>query len=250
MVDNVTGGGRASSTTVDRRCWHVVGDSHAYVFRWAASKGLIERRCLVSEVIGATAVGLRNPNAATNAIGIFTEHLLPFNAFKTPVIQLGEVDCGFVIWYRAAKYGESVEDQVDLSIAAYFEFVDLLVSEGYRNVVITAATVPTIRDGQDWGGVANARREVTATLRQRTDLTLAYNARLRGEAASRALPFIDLTDMVLDRDTGLVADCFRHPNPANHHLDPEKLGPLWAAELNRLSQAWGWGSQSNNAPPG
>lgn len=185
-------------------------------------------------VAGATAVGLRNPNSKTDAIAIFREALLPVRPGSTPVIQLGEVDCGFVIWYRATKYAEPVEDQLEQAIAAYFEFVDLLRAAGYPSVLITGAVPPTIRDDQYWGDVANARREITASLAERTHLTLRYNGRLRDEAAKRALPYVDVMDSVLNAETGLLDDRWRHPDPTDHHLDPEQAGALWADRLNSL----------------
>jgi hypothetical protein len=219
-----------------KQCWHVVGDSHIGAFRRASVIGLVDSPCVFTEVGGATAVGLRNPNSLTDAVGIFKKALFPAVATATPVVQLGEVDCGFVIWYRAKKYGEGIEAQVEQSVAAYFEFVDELMASGYTTVVISGATLPTIRDGQDWGDVANARREVETTLLQRTELTLAYNARLRAAAEHRALPFIDIAEKILDRNTHVVAEYFRHPDPTNHHLDSNKAGALWAAELNRIDR--------------
>lgn len=215
-------------------CWLVVGDSHADALRHAADAGLLLRPCEVIVVAGATAVGLRNPNSKTDAISIFRETLLPVRPRSIPVIQLGEVDCGFVIWYRAAKYGEPVEDQLEQAIAAYFEFVDVLLDSGYPTVVITGAVPPTIRDGQAWSDVANARREVTASLFERTRLTQRYNERLREEAMARDLRYVDLLDSVLNAETGVLDDKWRHPDPTDHHLDPEQASVLWADRLNRL----------------
>lgn len=214
--------------------WHVIGDSHLGSFQLAARKGLFRRPPVFTRVAGATAVGLRNPNSKTDALGVFRRALTPHDPNKIPVIHLGEVDCGFVIWYRAQKYGESVDTQFAQSVDALLAFVDELRQLGYDRIVLTGATLPTILDGQAWGDVANARREVTATLKERTDLTLRYNARLREGAAARGLPFVDLTDDVLDPATGLVSKTFRHPDPRDHHLDPEKIGPLWADALNGL----------------
>jgi hypothetical protein len=212
--------------------WHLVGDSHVEAVRHAAALGLLEHGCAATVVGGATAVGLRNPNSATDAIGAFRRALLPARDGVVPVIHLGEVDCGFVIWYRADKHGESVESQFDRSVAAYMGFVDELLDGGYGTVVVTGASIPTIRDGQDWGEVANARREVTATLRQRTDLTFRYNERLSSEASKRGLPLVDLAGQMADPATGVISDAYRHPNPTDHHADPDKTAPLWAAGLN------------------
>jgi hypothetical protein len=214
--------------------WHIIGDSHVGSFQLAARRGLLTRPAIFTRVAGATAVGLRNPNSKTDALGVFRRALTPYNKNKIPVIHLGEVDCGFVIWYRAQKYGESIDTQFAQSVDALLAFVDDLRGMGYDRIVLTGATLPTILDGQDWGDVANARREVTSTLTERTDLTLRYNARLREGTIARGLPFLDLTDDVLDPRTGLVSEAFRHPDPTDHHLNPEKVGPLWANALNAL----------------
>lgn len=211
-----------------------MGDSHTETLARAASDRLLDRPALSTVVIGATAVGLRNPNSRTNAVEAFLQALTPFNPRKIPVIQLGEVDCGFVIWYRARKHGEPVEAQFAASLAAYAAFVDRLRALGYATVVLTGAALPTIRDGQDWGEIANARREVTATLAERTALTLRYNAGIAAIAAARDLPFVDLTPQTLDPATNTVAEDFRHPDPGNHHLHPARTAALWASQLNAL----------------
>jgi len=215
--------------------WHIVGDSHVEAFVLAKQVGLIDRPCQVTAVGGATAVGLRNPNSVTDALQTFRAALLPRRPGVTPVIHLGEVDCGFVIWYRAKAHGESVEDQLARSISAYFAFVDDLIAAGYPSVVITGASLPTIRDGENFGDVANKRREVSTPLADRMDLTIEYNRRLAAEASSRRLPFIDIAPLVIDSANGLVADNFRNADPTDHHLDPNKTAPLWAEQLKRTA---------------
>ena len=64
------------------------------------------------------------------------------------------------------------------------------------------------------------------SLATRTQLTLRYNQGLAEGAARRGLPFIDIADAIIKLTSGVVADRFRHPDPTDHHLDPEKAGPL------------------------
>ncbi len=216
------------------RDWYFIGDSHAQSFEAAANLQLLNRpaRCLA--VPGATSIGLRNPESHTHAVALFKEALLPALPDAIPVIQLGEVDCGFVIWWRAQRHGDCVDRQMEESVAACAAFLDDLLDGGYPTLVLTGAVLPTIRDGQTWGKVARARHEVTATLRQRTDLTHRYNARLRDEAEARGLPFIDITTRITDPATGLIADEFRSPNPGDHHLHPIRSAEVWAEALNAL----------------
>lgn len=218
------------------RKWHVVGDSHINAIRDAAAKGWLNSACTTTMVAGATAVGLRNPNnSKTNAIEIFKTSLLPYNQEIRPMIHLGEVDCGFVIWYRAQKYGETIQEQMNASIASYFDFLDTLIAAGYSDPVVTGASIPTIRDDTTWGEVRQARREVKATLLERTNLTLLYNSRLRDGANARDICFIDISTQVLDPMTGVIRDEFRNSDPNDHHLDPTKTGALWASVINKIS---------------
>jgi hypothetical protein len=218
-----------------------LGDSHIGYFRRAVQElGFLPRQDQFCEVGGATAVGMRNPNSATNALQIFRGFLQHKSRQATVVLQLGEVDCGFVIWYRAKKYNEAIQDQLRESIAAYLAFVFELQYAGFQNIVITGATLPTIRDGQDWGDVANKRRDVTASLKQRTRLTLDYNEVLRSKSRDFGLHYLDITADIIDPVTGTVRHDYLNPDPRDHHLDYGAAGRLWADKLCGLITSQGW----------
>ncbi|AWB08114.1 hypothetical protein A6A40_24080 (plasmid) [Azospirillum humicireducens] len=214
--------------------WYFVGDSHVQAFEIAATLGLFRRQSHFLIVPGATAVGLRNPESHTQAIAHFQKALLPVLPGVMPVIQLGEVDCGFVIWWRAQTLGESVDAQLAASIEAYACFIDTLIDAGYSRVVVTGAVPPTIPDNHRQGAVARARHTVSASLRERTDLTMRYNRQLAAEAARRRIPYTDISARVLDAGTGLIADAYRSPNPRDHHLHPIQGAHAWAEAINAL----------------
>jgi len=217
--------------------WYFIGDSHVQAFEIAAAFGLFRRPSRFLIVPGATAVGLRNPESHTQAIAHFREALLPALPDVVPVIQLGEVDCGFVIWWRAQTLGEPVEPQLVASIKAYACFIDTLIDAGYSRLVVTGAVPPTISDGHRHGVVARARHTVTASLRDRTELTMRYNRLLAEEAARRRISYTDISTHVLDAGTGLIADAYRSPNPRDHHLHPIRGAYAWAEAINGL-EAW------------
>lgn len=211
---------------------YYLGDSHVRYFKKAAKFGLLSPHELSGvEVGGATAVGMRNPNAKTNALGRFRDWIRDKPRKAVVVIHLGEVDCGYVIWYRADKYEEPVEVQMKSSIDAYFEFVDELRDLGFRRIVITGATLPTITDDDQIGEVVVKRSSITATQLERTDLTRRYNAALRHEAESRGLPYIDIDVDVLDPKTGVVDMRMRNPNPKDHHMNGPVAAVHWSHAL-------------------
>ena len=164
-----------------------LGDSHTQYFSWAIRHHLFApRQVQGKEVGGATAVGMRNPNSLTDAIGIFRAFMADKNRDAIVVTHMGEVDCGYVIWYRAGKYGDSTTHQLEESIAAYFEFVDELRGQGFHRFVITGATLPTINDTDQIGDVIEKRKGISATMRERTDLIAGQTkelAAIRQEAA-------------------------------------------------------------------
>lgn len=211
---------------------YYLGDSHVRYFKKAARTGLLSpHKTSGIEVGGATAVGMRNPNAKTNAIGRFRAWIQDKPRESIVVFHLGEVDCGFVIWYRAAKHSEPIELQMRTSIEAYFEFIDELLSLGFRRIIITGATLPTITDDDQIGEVVVKRSSIDATQKERTALTIHYNNTLQIEATRRGLPYIDITPYILDPNTEVVENRMRNTNPADHHMNGNLAAVYWAERL-------------------
>lgn len=183
--------------------------------------------CIVS---GATAQGLVNPNSKTDALATFQRRIDAAQRWQTLVFMLGEVDCGFVIWYRATKHQVPVDDQLRHSICSYAGFLRAQVEAGF-SVLVLSAPLPTIADGQDWGEVANLRSEVTATQRERTDLTLEYNARLAAASGTVGATFVDVTSPMLDAGTGIIRADLLNVDRSDHHLDDERYADLIAPRL-------------------
>jgi hypothetical protein len=210
---------------------YFLGDSHLRPVLHAYKAGLFgDVECLFESIGGATAVGLRHPISKTQALVRFREKILPWRAGVTPVFQLGEVDCGFVIWLRAQRHGESIEEQTEQSLAAYLGFLREVRDAGYRDLIVTSAMPPTIRE-EDVGEVAGLRKEVTASYAERSALVGAYNRRLEALCAQHDLAFLDFTDDFVDPRTGLLNEAFRNRSALDHHLDNERAGPIWARRV-------------------
>lgn len=197
----------------------VLGDSHTSIFnqhdiRRAYPKSFFN----IINVGGATASGLANPNSKTQATQRFAEALAETTA-RRMVVMLGEVDTGFIIWYRAAKYGEPVEAMMDQAVGKYGQFLADVRSRA-DSLLCVSTPLPTIRDGTGWGDVASARKEVTASQSERTELTLRFNRRVREFCESHDIAFIDLDGESLGSD-GLVRPELLHANPSDHHYAPD-----------------------------
>lgn len=150
-----------------------LGDSHtSYIQRAARNHLFFPRSVTGVEVGGATARGMRNPNALTDAVGRFRRFVQDKPTNSIIVIHLGEVDCGYVFWHRNVYNGEDIRQQIIDSTSAYFGFVDELLGLGFQSIVITGATLPTISDDDIEGEVVQKRSSVKISQRDRTDLTL------------------------------------------------------------------------------
>jgi hypothetical protein len=211
-----------------------IGDSHTQMFQYIKQEKLLREFSIQTVVVpGATAQGMVNPNSRTNALEFF-KRIVGKRQYRAIFIQLGEVDCGFVIWYRCMKHGESVEYQLERSLENYFNFVKYLVGKGHEQVVLTGAILPTIKDnGVSWGEVAHLRKEVQATRKERTDLTLRYNDSLKRFARKIGVSYIDITSYILDVRTGLISDEYLNENPYDHHLSASKVAPFWVREIEQ-----------------
>ncbi len=201
----------------------VLGDSHTPIFNHGLFKEKFPDLFFnVLTVIGATASGLENPNSKTKAYPIFREAINESTA-KQVIVMLGEVDTGFVIWYRAQKYQESVAAMMGKAIESYSRFLlELTMS---FEVVCISAPLPTIQDGNDWGDVANARREVTASQVKRTALTLDFNRIMQQFCAQNDIRYIMLDALSLG-DGGIVKAELLNNDCSDHHYDPEQYSRL------------------------
>jgi hypothetical protein len=201
----------------------VLGDSHTPVFNHPSFKeGFPDLFFNVLTVIGATASGLENPNSTTQAYPIFRKAVME-TAAKQVIVMLGEVDTGFVIWYRAQKYQESVVAMMGKAISSYSKFLAEL-SVGFK-VVCISTPLPTIQDDNDWGDIANARREVDATQVERTALTLAFNRAIQQFCAQNDICYIMLDGESLG-EGGVVKTDLLNSDRSNHHYDQDRYAEL------------------------
>jgi hypothetical protein len=215
----------------------VLGDSHSNIFNYCNTKQNKFFFKVVS-VGGATAQGSVNPNGKTNALNIFKENLkmLNLNDFKHIIINLGEVDCGFVIWYRKDKYNISIESQLKITTDNLFEFINLEILPHFESfkIIICGSVLPTIKDNTDKKYLTGTRSEVNASQIDRTILTIQYNNILKNYSLLKGYNYIDITNHILDNETKVVSAQFLNKNIYDHHLDNEHTYNLWLNELYKI----------------
>src|ERR1700730_4354772 len=208
-----------------------LGDSHVAVMDHVEMPGMWFR---TKPLVGATASGVLNPQSKTNSLEKFTAKLAAGKPWQQIVLQLGEVDCGFLIWHRARRLDLGVDEQLAFTLDAYAKFIDLVVSMDYSRVLVLSVPLPTIGDDKTkWGEIANMRKTVTASQTERTALTLHFNEVLRDRCAALGVTFVDVTGGHLDLTTGLIDERFVREGQ-DHHLADGPYAGLVASELKRL----------------
>lgn len=217
---------------------HVIGDSHSTLFQYIAHNFIWINTCFEFCIVqGATAIGLANPHSKTQAFNVYNNYIrsIPKNQKKVHLLFcLGEVDCGFVIWYRAQKYNVPIETQFQLSLSNYLNFIDSANSQGFNKILVCSTPLPTILENQNWGEVANNRRKyVKATLYERTNLTMKYNSQLQSHCKRKGYDFIDLESQILNKSKNIIGNKFRNQNPLDHHLNSTTVSPLLIKALKQ-----------------
>ena len=215
----------------------VLGDSHSNIFNYCNKK----QQNIHFEVImvgGATAQGSVNPNSNTNALSIFKKNLnnIKDNYFKYIIINLGEVDCGFLIWYRKNKYNISIEEQLKITTNNLFKFINLEILPYFESskIIINGSVLPTIKDNTDKKYLSGARSEINSSQIDRTKLTIKYNNILKNYCLINKHNYMDITNYILDNETKVVNTLFLNKNIYDHHLDNENTYNLWLGELYKI----------------
>ncbi|MGP6460482.1 SGNH/GDSL hydrolase family protein [Pseudomonas parakoreensis] len=224
----------------------VLGDSHALVFSSEQMKTLFpEHTFEVTSVGGATVSGLKNPNAVTQAMPQYIAAMQTTSA-TTAIVMLGEVDTGFVIWYRAQKYGSSVDEMLEQALGNYQK---LLRDIAKRFQVICISTpLPTIRDDMQWGEVANMRKEVKTSLFDRTRLTIKFNALMESFCRQEGISHLNLDKLSTD-DKGQLKESLRNPDPNDHHYEPSAHALMIAPLLRPILEQDFRAQRRRNAQP-
>ncbi|WP_136987705.1 hypothetical protein [Synechococcus sp. UW69] len=211
----------------------LLGDSHAHVFKLVerSMSKLMISHCIVT---GSSAQGAVNPHSKTNALAIFKDKLDKYaNSHTHCMTMLGEVDCGYVIWFRKTKYNDSIRSQLKRSLNNYFEFLKKEVENYFEpnHILICCVVPPTIRDNTDKRFLKGARTQVTASQSERSKLTEAYNYYLKKLCTKRGYKFVNTYENLIDQVTRLPKISLLNSNPYDHHLDASKTYKYWRSSL-------------------
>jgi len=212
-----------------------VGDSHLGQIRLLSLEPEMRSRRLWFRSIsvnGATALGIKNPNSKTNAMYIFDYWKRFFRSDSYILFMLGEVDCGFLVWFLAGERSQSVDDLFFKAFDNYIQFIDS-VSASAGHKIIVSAPLPTIKDGVYLGEIANLRKSISVSQKERTNLTIKFNDELRNWTTKKSIKYVGLDDLVLNIETGIIQEKYLNRDKRNHHYDLSSFIRLLASQLSK-----------------
>lgn len=208
----------------------VIGDSHTEVFEGYIGKDYIfeQVRCH-----GATARGAISPITKTDSLKIFRNGLATKEANRV-IIELGEVDCGYLLWMKNKQTGEPLLDLMNESIDRLIKFVEEEVYQyfGPEDVIMMSVIPPIVEDMTDKRFLDGNRGGVNPSLAERRSLTRMWNKRLARECSARGWKNLNINPKITTGEE--VIQQFRNPNPWDHHLWPASTIGTIIEELERL----------------
>jgi hypothetical protein len=213
---------------------HCLGDSHLNSFEYLAGTMMLKNtRFRFCKVPGATLMGIPNKYSNTRARHIFNDYLQRVASSAFILTCLGEVDCGFVIWFRSKKYQVGVETQYKRALGNYLDYLMELKNEGRHKLIVSSIPLPTLPAGV-MVRKSEERREINVTQRERTDITMRYNRDLRIFCSQQRLFFLDLEQHTLDQASRLVDPRFLNPEKADYHMHKPAVANVIAIEMRQL----------------
>jgi len=210
----------------------VFSDSHGGVFEYIHDNYLLEPHYINARVRGGTtAYGLYKKDS--KALVDYIKELEKFRKFDTIIIQLGEVDSGFIWWKKAEENGDLAQNYISISIQGYEKLIKILLEKGKR-VIITGAILPTIKDNQKNSPEVALRDSVKNTQKERTELILLFNKELKKIAKKYNLDYIDITKETLNKKIGVLDDKYINHQRADHHQNFKTTAQFWVEKLKKV----------------
>lgn len=215
----------------------VIGDSHSLVFEYINQKKLLPEISFITKAVhGASSQGVINPNSKTNSLQKFKKIINKNKSCDYIAIMLGEVDCGFTIWYYAENFQISIQHQLERSLTSYISFLENEILTHFKNeqIIIVGSILPTIKDQTDKRLLKGSRSKVNTPLSKRTSLTLDYNTKLQSIARKKGMHYIDITQETYNPVTKTVDDRYRNSKEFDHHLNSFTTSPLWTNKIKSI----------------
>lgn len=166
---------------------HVIGDSHAKVFR-------LHKPFIVHYVGAATAHNLLKTGSTINSNRKLFDAASRIGPGGVVLLVFGEIDCRIHIYYQFKKNGErsSIGELIDNTVANYGQAMDRLAGLGLRLAVCGVPPATKVRN--------EYRYPFYAPPDVHCKINALFNERLKALCHQRGYPYIDVLSRFADED--------------------------------------------------
>ena len=209
----------------------VIGDSHTRVFEHPLFLLKMPRVAFeIAYVPGATAYGLLRANSKTQARQKFDTVLATMKADHV-LICLGEVDTAFILWKKAEQTGEDVSALLNLSVARYRNYLNLIHEQ--KPLTVLSAPLPTVPDQSLLADDdLDYRRAIDVSWTARTNLTLEFNRRIQEFCERKGIDYISTDEVALGGEN-VVKKEWRNKKRLDHHYARYPYAQHLISELSK-----------------
>ncbi len=208
------------------------GDSHGHYFRNVYPHFADVEPITID---AATIIGLGRVESTLNARDTIFNQISSLGREDYIALKFGQVDIEFGFYYRNAFKGEAIsfDSFVQLLVESYINFIQN-IKELHPNIVVCGINLPTIfnhehavehtsktiieyiEDKSLVQTFLNKLNSIFPSVKDRTLMSIDFNAALKKACASIQTPYFDLTEEALNPSWGLLSSKFR-PFVVDHH---------------------------------
>ena len=205
---------------------HCIGDSHLRVFESIQYATYFRHTVFkICMVVGATAMGIPNPMSKTKARRVFDNYLNKTPKRDSLLFLLGEVDCGFLIWFKNQETGEEIEELFKKSMTNYKLFLGETKRMRFEDILVCSVPLPTVISYSNYDK-DNLRHKIKASFKDRTKITRRFNHSLMDVCKDLDMKFVDIERLSIDTKTNLVQKRFINPDKLDHHMNKDEFARI------------------------
>ena len=209
----------------------LIGDSHVRYFEHMVINGYFSRSVVLQFLAygGATALGLMTP------VSIARKEILK-NMENKPraehiIFYFGEIDCRRAAWKYANDTQQDIYTVIEETLENYLAFINTIQLLGYSNISVIGTILPITPDELYRINSTRDSRAPFASQKARTKLTLYFNKRLQQHASCQNFGYFDITEMMLDPETGMADEKFIRDYCLESHCRYSEIVPIYRDTL-------------------
>ena len=211
----------------------LIGDSHLRYFRYMIINGDFPRSVVLQFLDhgGATALGLMTP------VSVARKHVLETMKKKPKtehiLFYFGEIDCRRAAWKYANDTQQDIYKVIEETLENYFAFINTIQLLGYPNISIIGVILPITPDELYRINSKRDLRTPFVSQEARTKLTLYFNERLQQHASRQSFGYFDITEMMLNPETGMADEKFIPDYCLEAHCRFSEIVPIYKDILTK-----------------